>query len=180
MLHLSYDELFALTHFQFKQLFRGWQEREKLDAIKRAQIISTLHNVNRWDKEQELVTIEDLLPWYNDYVEGHGGSEYYAQRREAFVPQPISIDIDPEELLLQTTRSLLEQWGDDPDAVSHDSDKWRNAELVARDCCGFNLDKEGGIVVGDGVVIYKADSSVWGPEGKPPWEIEDDRKKVKT
>jgi hypothetical protein len=31
------------------------------------------------------------------------------------------------------------------------------------------------MVVGQGVVIYKADKSVWGEAGKPPWEVEDEK-----
>jgi hypothetical protein len=177
VLHLSYDVLFTLTPFQFLQLFRGWEDRERHDAIKRAELLATLHNVNRMDESQEIVGIKDILPWYPDYIKGKGVSQrgYYAEPTGQFEPQPLAIDLDPEELLLQTTHSLLEQWGHDPNTTPQDSPEWEEAARVARQCCGVDLYKEGGMVVGQGVMIYKVDKSVWGEAGKPPWEVEDER-----
>jgi hypothetical protein len=156
VLHLTHDELFALTPFQFTQLYRGWEEREKLEQIRNAQLMVTIANSNRWDEKQPVVTIQDILPWYEEYVPDEVIEEIDIPMRPA---------IPRDELLLMTTHQILEQRGLDPETVTKDSEEWTEAENIAIICCGPEA-AEDSIVLEGGIEIKKVDPKVF---GKAPW-----------
>lgn len=160
-MRFSYDELFALTPFQHKELWEAYQERERISEIIRARLLVTIVNANRWDDKQRETTIEDVLPWY---------SEYIAEQRktEPVVSYPEIDQSVPQ--LERITKRLLEQNGLDPDEVKKDSAEWKDAEELAKKCLtGGNTSET--TTPTDGFVIQKADPAVWGE--KPPWEDDD-------
>ena len=167
VLHLSHAELFALTPFQFKQLHQGWIERERIEQVRTAQLMVTIANANRWDEKQKEATIQEILPWYNEYA---GIKEPEDAQPLEYMPA-----IPRKELLLDVTRQLLEQRGYDPDEVDKDSEEYAEAANIAEICVGPERTEDAIMV--DGVVLEKADPSVWGKDGKPPWEVLVDKNK---
>lgn len=160
--------MFALTPFQFAQLFKGWEDRERHDAIKRAEIIATIYNANRWGEDSKVVEIGDLLPWYADYVAGVGNGESPPQRREHIVDLGVQID-ESEPQTLRITKRLLADRGFDPDETTQDSEEWKEAAEIAERVCAASAGvQDGDIVMLQGVPIKKADPSIWG-EQFPDW-----------
>lgn len=160
--------MFALTPHQFTQLFKGWEDRERHDAIKRAEIISSIYNANRWGEDSKIVGVEDLLPWYADYVAGTGNGEATPQRREHIVDLGVQID-ESEPQTLRITKRLLADRGFDPDETTQDSKEWKEAaEIAERVCAASTGVQDGDIVMLQGIPIKKADPSIWGDEF-PNW-----------
>jgi hypothetical protein len=158
---LSHIELFALTYFQFIELYRGWEERQKHDSIKRAEIIATLYNVNRMDESSKVVEIADILPWYSDYAGNGRGTEQDVIGFE--LSRPIDESVPQLE---RVTKRLLEEWGRNPN-MPRDAPEWIDAEQHAQQILGPG-GLEGDTVMLQGVKIKKADPKIWG-EKFPDW-----------
>jgi hypothetical protein len=170
VLSLTHIQLFALTYHQFVELYKGWEERERQDSIKRAQLMATIINANRWDDKSKAITESDILPWYDEYVQTGR-----VHQRVAYEPEPIEAEHgrwDDEPLQVNITKQLLAQKGLEPDEVRRDSAEWREAEETAQRICGTAGEKGEDVVMLNGFVIEKADPKIWG--GKPPWEDEGD------
>jgi hypothetical protein len=147
------------------QLYRGYETREKLSAIHRAELLVTIVNSNRWDDKQKVIDVGDVLPWYDDYIAGNetdltrGQPEYVAPIRETdeSVPQ-----------LERITKRLLEDKG--LDDVEKGSPEWLAAEETAKKCltggAGEYVESKK-----SEIAFKKADPAEWGE--KPPWDDED-------
>lgn len=166
VLQLSHDVLFKLTPFQFTQLYEGYREREKIDAIKRAELIVALYNTNQFSDKPKTYEIGDVLPWYDEYVSGKGlsGKQEYVE----YPQQEIDLNVPQLE---RVTKRLLEEKGIDPNAIKRDSKEWIDAEKVASDCVSGGTGKTDTTDTTDmsGFTFRKADPKEW---GTPPWEIE--------
>ena len=170
-LNLSHDELFALTPFQFAELWEGYQERDRISEIKRAQILVTIVNANRWDEKQREAKIEDVLPWYPEYIEAR-----QPVKTPAYKIPDVDLSISQLERI---TKRLLEQKGLDSNKVKKDSPEWLETERVAISCVtggqSYTLEtlETDGSRPPQGIQYKKADPNEW---GRPPWEVEDEIK----
>lgn len=167
-MHLTHDELFVLTPFQFKELYDGLIERTKIASIGRAELEITIINANRWDAKQKAAQIDDILPWYEDYIREKEG------KSKEYVAQPEIDQSIPQ--LERVIKRLLEQKGLDPDGVQKGSPEWIETERIAISCVtggqSYTLAPEGAAPP-QGIQYKKADPNEW---GRPPWEIEDEMK----
>jgi len=158
VLELSYDELFALTHFQFLQLVHGWEERDKRSLIERAEIITTLINVNRWDENTKAVTIADVLPWYKEYSGDGDKSDYINE-----IPEQIDETIPQAERM---AIKLLNSKG--IEEIDRESDEWKENFEIATRILDMTKGVDGDVVMYQGVGIKKADPKIWGDKF-PDW-----------
>jgi hypothetical protein len=153
---MTHDEFFELCPFQFTQRYNGWVERDRQAAIKHAQILVTIANANRGDDSQKVVRINDILPWYDDYV---GTTEEPVKERfiDTRIPQ---VDRVIARILESKHLNAAEE-------IENNTDEYIEAARIAEMLCNqqkalINMKQLGG------VVINKANPNEWGT-AFPDW-----------
>lgn len=156
VLLLTHDQFFDLTPFQFVQLYRGWEERERHSAIKHAQTLITIANVHRGEKDKE-ITLSDVLPWYDEYV----GKTTKEEVKERFIDTRI-----PQVDRLRTR--ILESKHLNPETIEHTNPEYIEANRIASMICDQQKNAVKDMIQVDGVMIKKADPKEWG-DTFPDW-----------
>jgi hypothetical protein len=156
VLLLTHTQFFDLTPFQFVQLYRGWEERERQSAIKHAQTLITIANVHRGEKDKE-IKLSDVLPWYDEYI----GMTAKEEIKERFIDTRI-----PQVDRLRAR--ILEDKHLNPETIDHNDREYIEATRIATMICDQQKSALKDVIQVDGVMIKKADPKEWGDKF-PDW-----------
>jgi len=144
-------------------MWKGYKRREKEELWKIAWINAEQYNSSGLLKKGTHIAPEDFLKF---------------NETEITIPQRAIDESKPQ--LERVINRLLEEKGLDPDEVKRDSPEWLETEKVAIACItggqSYTLPETievDGSAPPPGFQYKKADPKVW---GRPPWEIEDERK----
>ena len=144
-------------------MWRGYKQREKEELWRIAWINAEQYNTSGLLEKNKHVRPEDFLKFGDT---------------EIAIPQRAIDEGKPQ--LERIINRLLEEKGLDPDEVKRDSPEWLETEKVAIACItggqSYALPETvetDGSTPPQGFQYKKADPNIW---GRPPWEIEDERK----